>query len=216
VCSGHWQRGRGGAWRGVGCRRPAAPPRAPPNASPALPRPPSQKRCPTAFQLFPNARTIVLTPCDLVESTGATRRVVEDDSAEEDSPRSSLPGGLADADGTWRRVHIPALFRPPSAPADAAAARAALAGVTRLEVCGVLEPAQLADALRHLPGLRAVALRCGCVIVQIGGHNELAEDLVAALAGCPGIESLEWRVDGYYGGAPGADVGRSDWRGGRA
>jgi hypothetical protein len=189
-------RGAAAAWRG-GWRKACLP---------RIPRlPDSQKRCPTAFQLFPNAREVVL-----VASDWETR--------------------------TIRRVEVAGVFRPPSAPGDAAAARAALAGVTRLEVLGDCnERAQLAAALAHLPGLRAASLVCGVEVQpleappgeappgeappleadelgaddlsdafgELGhfGHfvdecDDLGVDLVAVLAGCPSIESLEWEVEG--------------------
>jgi hypothetical protein len=146
----------------------------------ALARPPPQKSCPTAFQLFPNARTIVLVPSGVDYPT----------------------------DSTWH-VEVLDVFRPPRAPADAAAARAALAGVTRLEVRnGFLEPAQLAAALLHLRGLREASLACFCEVAACDAA-EAGECLVAALAGCPGLESLEWRISGEESqGAQGLGAGR--------
>jgi hypothetical protein len=91
---------------------------------------------------------------------------------------------------------VPDVFRLPRAPIDAAAARAALAGVTRLEVRGYLERAQLTAALLHLPGLRAVSLLCDCELRQPGEADEIGDDLVATLAACPALESLQWQVDG--------------------
>jgi hypothetical protein len=133
--------------------------------------PPSQKRCPTAFHLFPNAREVALTLSDKELFLA----------------------------NTIRRVDVLRLVRLPSAPADKAAARAALAGVTRLEVHGVFnERAQLEAALRHLPGLREVALMgCGSAIEHPDEADELSEALVAALAWRPSIESLEWEVYGW-------------------
>jgi hypothetical protein len=104
-------------------------------------------------------------------------------------------------------VHVPGVFCLPSALADAAAARAVLAGVTRLEMRGRLdECAQLAAALRHLPGLRAVSLTGNCVIKQQRDVDGLGEDFVATLAGCPAIDSLEWKFYGWSSalGASGA------------
>jgi hypothetical protein len=122
--------------------------------------------------------------------------------------------------GTIHRVEVAGVFRLPSAPADAAAARAALAGVTRLEVRGRrVERAQLAAALAHLPGLRALSLVCAFEVGppreadvlgadelmsddddELAGYvdeyDDLGIDLVAALARCPSIESLEWEIDG--------------------
>jgi hypothetical protein len=152
------------------------------NDSSTLPRPLSQKRCPTAFQLFPNAREIVLRPCERT----ATR-------------------------DRWR-LEVADAFRLPSKPADAAAARAALAGVTRLEVRGGgVEHAHLAAALLHLPGLRAVTLSCEYWAVsqdELAASEddsssediELSADLVAVLAACPSIESLDWNVAGWVSG----------------
>jgi hypothetical protein len=130
-------------------------------------RPPPQKRCPTAFQQFPNAREVVLAS-DAYASAG-----------------------------TIPRVEVLDVFRLPRAPADAAAARATLAGVTRLEVRSGLERVQLAAALLHLPGLRAVSLLCDCELGQPREVDETGDDLVATLAGCPALESLEWEVDGW-------------------
>jgi hypothetical protein len=109
-----------------------------------------------------------------------------------------------------RRVHVLRLARLPRAPADAAAARAALAGVTRLEMDGrCVERVQLEAALRHLPGLRQVALRCHPLIYHPLDVEEISEGFVAALARCPSIESLEWKVCGYVSGlgAPGSRGG---------
>jgi hypothetical protein len=143
------------------------------------PRPPPapQKRCPTAFQLFPNAREVVLTPSDVESSTEVIRR-----------------------------ADVLDVFRPPTAPADAAAARAALAGVTRLEMRGsYVERGELAAALLHLPGLREVSLSFESEIGQLLEADELGDDLVATLAACPAIESLEWEVVGCWpSGAPGS------------
>jgi hypothetical protein len=123
--------------------------------------------------------------------------------------------------GSIRRADVPALFRPPAAPAaDAAAARAALAGVTRLEVRGYAERKQLAAALLHLPGLRAASLVCAC---EAGAFDsdEARAHLVAALARCPMLESLEWRAGGFLSrgaqgsggaGAPGAARARGRGR----
>jgi hypothetical protein len=95
-------------------------------------------------------------------------------------------------------LEVPALFRLPGAPADAAAARAALAGVTRLEAPdGLLEPAQLAAALLHLPGLRDLSLTCDDCAIGERGAAALGSDLVAVLAACPGLESLEWDLEGW-------------------
>jgi hypothetical protein len=140
-----------------------------------------QKGCPTSFQMFPNAREIELQPRDKVHPK-------EGESLE-------------------LRLDVPGLFRPPGAPADAAAARAALAGVTRLEVLSdTLEPAELAAALLHLPGLRAVSL-LACDELEVGerGVDAFGSDLLAALAGCPRLESLEWDLAGWLKkGAPGS------------
>jgi hypothetical protein len=132
------------------------------------PHPPQTAR-PTSFQLFPNAREVELQPREWVY------------------PEGNLPFKL--------RLDVPAVFRLPEAPADAAAARAALAGVTRLEVLGgVLDPEQLAAVLLHLPGLRAVSLVCNeCSIVEGGA----VADWAAALASCPRLESLEWYLTGW-------------------
>jgi hypothetical protein len=115
-----------------------------------------------------------------------------------------------------RRVDVLRVFRLPSPPADAAAARAALAGVTRLELRGFVERGQLADALLRLPGLREVSLRCQFESPQRPTH-ELGEDLVAALAGCPSIQSLEWRAEECWPagalGSKGAGDGRWNGRG---
>jgi hypothetical protein len=149
--------------------------------------------------------------------------------------------------GAVQRVEVADVFRPPTAPADAAAARAALAGVTRLEIRGHHnEPEQLAAALAHLPRLRAAALACDFEVGppreapprgadELGadelsddadelGHfadeyDDLGADLVAVLAGCPSIESLDWEVTGRKPtgalGVPGGGGGRSDGRGPR-
>jgi hypothetical protein len=129
--------------------------------SPAPPHPCSQERRPTPFQLFPNAREVVLKACD----------------------------------------EVLGIFRLPNTPADAAAARAALAGVTRLEASdGLLEPAQLAAALLHLPGLRAVSLT-GTDCDAGWRADAFGRDLVVALAGCPRLESLEWSLEDWESGA---------------
>jgi hypothetical protein len=136
---------------------------------------------PTSFHLFPNAHEVVLTPCDDVYG--------------ENAPYVEL------------HLEVLALFRLPRAPAEAAAARAALAGVTRLEVsCGVLGPAQLAAALLHLPGLRAVSLLLSWNESSVGerGPDALGSDLVSALAGCPRLESLEWELAEGHEGALGS------------
>jgi hypothetical protein len=142
--------------------------------------PPTQKRRPTSFQLFPNAREVVLQPWDSVY------------------PKK----------GESVELHLQVLgvFRLPGAPADAAAARAALAGVTRLEMAkGVLDPTGLAAALLHLPRLRAVSLLCADC--SECGSDAVGADLVAALAGCPRLESLEWDLQGRSAtGAPGHAV----------
>jgi hypothetical protein len=97
---------------------------------------------------------------------------------------------------TLQRLDVPGLFRLPSVPAEAAAARAVLAGVTRLEVCdGIVEPAQLSAALLCLRGLRAVSLLCCGWDREQWTAGELGADLVAALAWCPQLESLEWDVE---------------------
>jgi hypothetical protein len=141
---------------------------------------PAQKRTPTSFQLFPNAREIVLRPY------------------EEAPPGNAL------------RLDVPGAFRLPDAPAEAAAARAALAGVTRLEVLdGLFRPGQLAAALLHLPGLRAVMLKCqGSEEIGECGADALALNLVAALAMCPRLESLEWNLTGW----PPTGASGSGWR----
>jgi hypothetical protein len=92
------------------------------------------------------------------------------------------------------RLDVPGVFRLPSAPAKEAAARAALAGVTRLGMLGdMLDPSQLAAALLHLPGLRAVSLACGDCIAD---PELFGLGLVDALAACPWLESLEWEPEG--------------------
>jgi hypothetical protein len=144
--------------------------------------PSPQKRCPTAFQLFPNAREVVLVAADW------------------DHRRDAV-----------RRVDVLDVFRPPSAPADAAAARAALAGVTRLEMTRGrrVKRVQLADALMHLPGLREVSLACEFKPKHPRGPEGLAEGLVATLAWRPSLESLEWDVTaGGPAGALGSRGGR--------
>jgi hypothetical protein len=108
-------------------------------------------------------------------------------------------------------LDVPRAFHLPRARADAAAARAALAGVTRLEVSGG-EPdaAQLAAAVLRLPGLRAVSLvHDECDVGERGddalyvGPGALGSDLLDALAGCPRLESLEWDLRGWLSnGAP--------------
>jgi hypothetical protein len=137
----------------------------------------------------------------------------------------------------FRRVEVAGVFRPPSAPGDAAAARAALTGVTRLELRGRFnECAQLAAALAHLPGLRAASLVCGVEVQPpreappreadeigagelsddddelggyVGEYGQLGIDLAAMLAGCPSIESLEWDIEGSKpAGALGSQGGR--------
>jgi hypothetical protein len=113
--------------------------------------------------------------------------------------------------GTIRRVDVAGIFRPPAAPADAAAAAAALAGVTHLEIRGRdVERGDLAAALLHLPGLREVSLSFAS---EVGGEreaDELGADLVAALAACPSIESLKWEVTGWLpSGALGPRGGRA-------
>jgi hypothetical protein len=171
---GHCQ--RAAVAHGAVSRRPCAAATArKPRPSRALARPTPQKRCPTAFQLFPNAREVVLVAPKDDNVCGATRP-----------------------------IDVPRVFRLPSAPADAAAARAALAGVTRLELRGErFDQAQLAAALLQLPGLRAVV--CGC---EMGAWRP---EVAAALAGCPGLESLEWRVTGQESqGAQGLDVGADE------
>jgi hypothetical protein len=128
---------------------------------------------------------------------------------------------------TVQRVEVAEVFRPPSAPADAAAAHAALAGVTRFQIRGCcLGRGQLAAALAHLPGLRAASLVCGFEVEppreadELAGsavdeHDKLGNDAVAALAGCPSIGSLEWVVDGKHPtGASGIMGGRRTFRGG--
>jgi hypothetical protein len=168
--------------------------RMPREAPPRAPSPPRypQKRQPTSFQLFPNARELVLRMCELVYPDGAR----------------SL------ASIRQLRLKVPRVFRLPGAPAEAAAARAALAGVTRLEVSGgVLDPAHLAAVLRRLPGLRALALACEDWCNEEREEEDgqawpdaLGLDLVAALAGCPRLESLEWDLTVVYQGAWGLAV----------
>jgi hypothetical protein len=201
-------------WRGVGGG--ATSRRQPPDrkASLAFPRrPDSQKRCPTAFQLFPNAREVMLVASDVHYQSR-----------------------------TIRRVEVAGIFRPPSSPADAAAASAALAGVTRLEIRGRrVERQQLAAALAHLPGLRAASLVCAFEVGppreadelaggaadelmsddsdELGGfadeYDDLGVDLVAMLAVCPLIESLHWEIErrkptGALGPRGRGGIGRSD------
>jgi hypothetical protein len=139
------------------------------------PSPSPQKRCPTAFHLFPNAREVVL----------------------EALVRPHLAGGVAAAsslEAPMQRVEVLDALRLPVAPAEAAAARAALAGVTRLEVCnGHLERTMLAAALLCLPGLREVSL-LDCVLWwegELRTVDQAGSDLVAALSWCPRLESLE-------------------------
>jgi hypothetical protein len=161
-----------------------------PREAPSRPPPQTQKRQPTSFQLFPNARELVLRASDRVYNT---RRLPLSDDAR--SVRLSLD--------------VRGVFRLPGTPAEAEAARAALAGVTRLEVSGgVLGPGQLAAALPHLPGLRAVALTCDDDVMERepgeqGCLEDAESDLVAALAGCPRLESLEWDLVECFPGAPG-------------
>jgi hypothetical protein len=96
---------------------------------------------------------------------------------------------------TLQHVDVLDLLRLPGAPADVAAARAALAGVTRLEVRGgAIERSQLSAALLCLRGLRAVSL---LACEWDGGQRPAGQpgsDAVAALAWCPRLESLEWDV----------------------
>jgi hypothetical protein len=174
------QVGTVGVTAGPGGRRHVAAPPQPagPTASRAPPPPPPQKDCPTAFQLFPNARDVVLVACDVEGATHATRH-----------------------------LDVPDLFFPPSAPADAAAARAALAGVTRLEVRGpYVFCGQLEDALEHLPGLRAVTLAFSCESRHPSEDGDRCDNLVAALAARPSIESLHWTT--HLAGASGSKGGR--------
>jgi hypothetical protein len=138
-----------------------------------------QKRWPTSFQLFPNAREVVLDPSQRLRLAGGG--VVEEAYAPE------VPLRYADV--------LDVVFRLPSAPAEAAAARAALAGVTRLEVQGgALDPRQLPAALLHLPGLRAVSLKCGNVVQDEQEAKYLGMYLACTLCTCQSLESLEWRV----------------------
>jgi hypothetical protein len=136
------------------------------------------------LQLSPNAREVALELFEAEPCTHASRRV--------DAPGASrLPAPT-------RRSH-----------ADAAAARAALAAVTRLEVDGEhVKRAHLEAVLRRLPGLREVSLVCDCVM---GAWNaeKAAAYRGAALAGCPGLESLEWRMRGFF------EPGEWGTRGGR-
>jgi hypothetical protein len=135
-----------------------------------------QKRLPTSFHLFPNAREVVLKPFDTVY-------------------RKKAPASYVSL-----HLDVPALFRLPAAPADAAAARAALAGMTLLGVLGgEPDPGLLAAALLHLPGLRAVELSCGeCDAFEFGGPDALGSRLVDVLAGCPRLESLKWNLGGLH------------------
>jgi hypothetical protein len=150
---------------------------APPN--PLLP----QKSCPTSFQLFPNVRDVVLVPSQRLRLAGGAVEV-EAATDEPDSNPEAAPQQV--------EVDVLAVFLLPDAPANAAAARAALAGVTRLAVRGgVVESAALAAALASLPGLRAVSLldcECGPRLWWPGGHP------AAALECCPRLESLDWDV----------------------
>jgi hypothetical protein len=195
-------RDTGGGGRGRRCMRTQqrdAPSRA---ATCAAPVPhalsPPQKRRPTDLQLFPNAREVVLKAREVVSMTKARRFKL--------------------------RLAVLGVFRLPGAPADAAAARAALAGVTRLGLDGLFKPSELAAAVLHLPGLRAVSLVCnGCGVgacgadrryAQADGADALASDLLAALAGCPRLESLEWDLQGWHpegaaGSGPGTNEGHT-------
>jgi hypothetical protein len=152
-----------------------------------LPHPTPQKRRPTSFQLFPNAREVVLVPRQRLRTwSGGVVQVVDENEM------------CAPPEPAVHRMDVPGLFRLPSSPADVAAARAVLAGVTRLDVrCAIIEPAQLSTALLCLRGLRAVSLlQCRSEMEQ--GAEELGADLVAALAWCPQLESLEWDVWWWY------------------
>jgi hypothetical protein len=155
------------SWPGAGCVVHC------PNTNPArrhthTPHPP-QKRQPTSFQLFPNAREIVIEGWDKL-----------------------------DLDRSEQSLLVPGIFRLPGAPDEAAAARAALAGVTRLEMLHfVPEPEDLAAALLLLPGLRAMELACDGVGFGKRGAQAFGSDLLAALAGCSQLESLEWDLSGW-------------------
>jgi hypothetical protein len=147
------------------------------------PSPPSrQKRRPTSFQLFPNARELELMTLGYVYG--------------EDGKPFEM------------NLDLPRVFRLPAAPADAAAARAALAGLTRLALWGgMLDPGQLAAALLLLPGLRGLQLMCEEWEIGRRGADALGSDLLAALAGCPRLESLDWDLKGWpFQGAPGCAV----------
>ncbi|KAI8476943.1 MAG: hypothetical protein J3K34DRAFT_516200 [Monoraphidium minutum] len=157
----------------------------------------SIKTRPTDLHLFPSIRSLTLVPSAVLP--GQYPPYGYGRAAFMATQPGAAPRGDPSTAPQTHHLSAPAAFAPPAPPAAAAAARRALAGVARLEVAWRgpgehphLDPSRLAGALAYLPGLRSVVLRVTCEITTEDDDGAL---VMAALAACPGLESLDWDVE---------------------